>query len=102
MKVLRALAAGKTVVTTPRGAEGFTLAADDAPLVVAEDADGIVSATVRLLADGRERRALARRARAFATDHYSAQAYGRRLELVYEELVAGRGRVMTTQGEDWR
>jgi glycosyltransferase involved in cell wall biosynthesis len=95
MKVLRALAGGKAVVTTPRGAEGFTIAGDSPPMVIAEDAEGIANATARLLADERQRRALARRARAFATEHYSAQAYGHRLELVYEELVAARRRLVT-------
>ena len=94
MKVLRALAAGKAVVTTPRGAEGFTLGGDP-PLVVAEGADAIADETAMLLRDDEQRRALADRARAFVTEHYSAEAYGRRLESVYQEAVATKRPSMT-------
>jgi glycosyltransferase involved in cell wall biosynthesis len=87
MKVLHALAAGKAVVTTSRGAEGLALHGAEPPLVVADDADGFAAATAALLDDPGRRRALAEQARAFASEHYSAEAYGRRLEAVYEELV---------------
>lgn len=88
MKVLHALAAGKAVVTTTRGAEGLALRGIEPPLVVADDPDGFAAATAALLADAGRRRALGDQARAFAAEHYSAEAYGRRLEAVYEELVA--------------
>jgi glycosyltransferase involved in cell wall biosynthesis len=98
MKVLNALAAGKAVVTTSRGAEGLTLGVDDPPLAIADDAQGVADETARLLADARARRALAERAREFAARHYSADAYGRRLEAVYEEVVASRRAVTATAG----
>jgi glycosyltransferase involved in cell wall biosynthesis len=88
MKVLHALAAGKAVVTTTRGAEGLALDGVAPPLVVAEDADGFAAATATLLADVSRRRALGERAAAFAAQHYSAGAYAARLEAVYEELVS--------------
>lgn len=87
MKVLHALAAGKAVVTTARGAEGFMLGGQP-PLVIAEGADAIAAETARLLDEPERRRALGERARRYAADHYSAGAYGRRLEAVYDEAVA--------------
>jgi glycosyltransferase involved in cell wall biosynthesis len=88
MKVLHALAAGKAVVTTTRGAEGLALHGAEPPLVVADDADGFAAAAAAFLDDAGRRRALGERARAFAAEHCSAEAYGRRLEAVYEELVS--------------
>jgi polysaccharide biosynthesis protein PslH len=85
MKVLHALAGGKAVVTTPRGAEGYLGDGHPAPFAVAEDAGAIASATAELLADGERRRALGRRARRFAIDNHSPAAWAERLEAVYEE-----------------
>ena len=65
--------------------------------MLAEDAETIASATAMLLDDGERRRELAARARAFAAEHYSAEAYGRRLEAVYEE-VASRPEAPMTSG----
>ena len=90
MKVLQALASGKAVVTTSRGAEGFTLVGDDPPFVVAEDADAIASETARLLDNPAARRALGERARAFAAEHFSADAYARRLEATYDQAISIR------------
>ncbi len=87
MKVLQALAHGKPVVTTPRGAEGYGSPGSKPPLVVAEDTDGIAAATAQLLADERCRRELGRQARAFAREHHSPSAWGKRLEAVYDEAV---------------
>ncbi len=92
MKVLQALASGKAVVTTPRGAEGFRLDGSEPPLVTADDADGIATATARLLEDKPLRRALGLRARRYAVEHHSGAAYARRLERVYAEAIAERGR----------
>jgi glycosyltransferase involved in cell wall biosynthesis len=89
MKVLRALAAGKAVVTTPRGAEGFDLGGRP-PLVIADAADEIARKTVLLLGDPERRAAMGAQARAHVATHYSAQAYGRRLEAVYEEVRLAR------------
>lgn len=90
MKVLRAMACGKAVVTTPRGAEGFMLGDVEPPFVIAGDADAFAAATADLLSDIESRRALAERAAAFVTEHYSAEAYGRRLEAVHQEAVTRR------------
>jgi glycosyltransferase involved in cell wall biosynthesis len=85
MKVLEALASGKAVVTTSRGAEGFTELDPEPPLVVADDAAGIAAATATLLADPGGPQELGRRALEFAQAHYSPSAWALRLEQVYEE-----------------
>jgi glycosyltransferase involved in cell wall biosynthesis len=82
MKVLHALASGKAVVTTTRGAEGY---GTDPPFAVADDTEGIAAHTVRLLGDASARRELGERARAFAREHHSPAAWAARLEAVYEE-----------------
>lgn len=88
MKVLQALASGKAVVTTRRGAEGLLLEDEEPSLVIADDADTIAAEAARLLNDSGARRSLAERARSFAARHHSPEAYGARLEAVYEEAVA--------------
>jgi glycosyltransferase involved in cell wall biosynthesis len=90
IKVLQAMALGKAVVTTPLGAAGLTFANNQAPLIIAENAEGIARATVKLLAKDDARRTLGRRARAFVTEHHSWSAYGQRLEAIYSELKSKR------------
>ena len=85
MKVLQALAAGKAVVTTRLGAEGYTSFDPAPPFVVADGDVEIAAATSDLLADGPRRRDLGRRAREFAERHHSPEAWAGRLETVYEE-----------------
>jgi glycosyltransferase involved in cell wall biosynthesis len=85
MKVLQAMAAGKAVVTTPRGTEGFEAAGEELPLAVAEDADGIAVAASELLADPDRRRLLGAQARRFAQRHHSPEAWAERLERSYAE-----------------
>ncbi len=89
MKVLHAMALGKAVVTTPRGADGFELASQAPPLVIAETAEAIASAVAGLLADPGARQGLGSQARAFVAEHYSPDAYARRLEALYAELRPG-------------
>ena len=84
MKVLEALALGKAVVTTSRGAEGLEHDGD-LPLALADSADEIASATAQLLAEPATRRALGKRARVFVEEHHSPRAYATRLERAYEE-----------------
>lgn len=88
MKVLHALAAGKAVVTTPQGTDGYTGFDEAVPLEVSDDAAGIAAATAALLDDVPRRRELGRRARAFAERHHSPPAWAARLEAVYEEAQA--------------
>ena len=85
MKVLEALASGKAVVTTSRGAEGFTGLEPEPPLVVADDADWIATATAGLLADPVSGASWARAPPSSPKRHYSPAAWAARLEAVYEE-----------------
>jgi glycosyltransferase involved in cell wall biosynthesis len=89
MKVLEAMALGKALVTTSRGAEGLETD-HDPPLVLANTADEIATATARLLGDSQLRDNLGERARAFVAERHSASAYAKRLEQVYEEARALR------------
>jgi glycosyltransferase involved in cell wall biosynthesis len=86
MKVLQALAAGKAVVTTTRGAEGIDLVAP-APLLVADDVDDTAAAVAGLLADPEARAELGTRARAYAARRHSPEAYAERLEQSYAEAI---------------
>ncbi len=80
MKVLHAMAVGRPVVTTPRGAEGLGLGSAGPPLEIADDADGLAHACVRLLQDAGARQILGARARSYVATHHSPQAYVSRLE----------------------
>ena len=84
MKVLEALALGRAVVTTRRGADGLD-GHGVPPLVVADTAGEVVQATAELLADPAARERLGADARRFVADFYSPDPYARRLERVYEE-----------------
>jgi len=85
MKVLHALASGKAVVATHRGADGYLRSGREPPLVLADDADAFARAIAALLRDPRRRAELGRRARAFAEEFHTPAAWGRRLEAIYEE-----------------
>lgn len=85
MKVLEAMARGKAVVTTPLGAEGLDCIDPEPPLAVAETAEETAAAIARLLEDEPGRRRLGGDAREFAEAHHSPEAWGRRLQTVYEE-----------------
>jgi len=93
MKVLQAMAAGKAVVTTPRGTEGYTDFDEEPPLAVGESTAEIAAATAALLVDDAGRRRLGERARAFAERHHSPEAWARRQTAVFEEAIARRRRV---------
>jgi len=88
MKVLQAMAAGKAVVTTTRGTEGFTGFAEEPPLAVADGEAEIAAATAALLEDDERRLRLGERARGFAERHHSPEAWAERLTAVYEEARA--------------
>ena len=93
MKVFEALAAGKAVVTTARGAEGLHVAeGEPAPLVLAESADALASATAALLRDRAHRRALGARARELMIARHGPDAYGARIDETYATLVRGARR----------
>jgi glycosyltransferase involved in cell wall biosynthesis len=90
MKVLEAMAAGKAVVTTQRGATGLlSLNGEPLPIVIGETAEEIAAQAASLLDDTERRRALGARARAMVAAQHGIAAYGARLDAVYAELVAG-------------
>ena len=90
MKVLQAMAAGKAVVTTPRGTEGYTGFGEEPPLAVGESAAEIAAATAALLEDGERRLALGEQAREFARRHHRPEAWAERQTAVFEEAIAER------------
>lgn len=90
MKVLQAMAAGKAVVTTPRGTEGYTGFGSEPPLAVGESGEEIAAATAALLEDEPARRGLGERAREFAARHHSPEAWAERQTAVFEEARAAR------------
>ena len=85
MKVLEAMALGKAVVTTPRGAEGLAVDGREPPLVIGDGARGVADAALSLLADPARRRALGDAARAFVEEHHGSAAYAHRLERIYRD-----------------
>jgi len=88
MKVLQAMAAGKAVVTTPLGTEGYTGFGEEPPLAVAESETEIAVTTAALLSDDAERQRLGERGRAFAECHHSPDAWAERQTAVFEEARA--------------
>jgi polysaccharide biosynthesis protein PslH len=90
MKVLQAMAAGKAVVTTPRGTEGYTGFGEEPPLAVGESEAEIAAATAELLEDDERRLQLGEWAREFAERHHSPEAWAERQTAVYEEAIAAR------------
>lgn len=93
MKVLEALAAGKAVVTTARGAEGLLVSGGEhAPLSLAESADEIAAATAALLRNRALRRSLGASARELIIARHGIDAYGARTESAYAAIVRGTTR----------
>ncbi|CAN5582019.1 glycosyltransferase family 4 protein [soil metagenome] len=87
VKVLQAMALGKAVVTTTRGAEGLDHV--DPPAIIVEDtSDDIAFAIARLLLDRRERALMGDRARSLVIDRYSPAAFARRSESMYASVIA--------------
>lgn len=89
IKVLEALALGKPIVATTRGAGGveFTPGRE---LLIADDVDSFADAVVRLLEDAEERRRLGEAARALVRETYDPDAIGREVLGFYRERVKGK------------
>jgi polysaccharide biosynthesis protein PslH len=85
VKVLEALAAGKAVVTTPRGAEGLS-ARPRHELLVAETDEDLAAATVELLSDREARVGLARRARKWAERELTWAGMADRYDELYDKF----------------
>jgi glycosyltransferase involved in cell wall biosynthesis len=91
MKVLQAMGAGKAVVTTTRGTEGYTGFGEEPPLLVADSEAEIAAATAALLVDDERRVRLGQRARDFTERHHSPEAWAERLTAVYEQARSAQG-----------
>lgn len=87
LKVLQAMALGKSVVTTSLGAEGL-LGNAERPFSVADDEMSFARQVSALLQDASYRRDLGNRARSYVAKHYTWDAYGRRLGDLYEDLLS--------------
>jgi polysaccharide biosynthesis protein PslH len=88
VKVLQSMAMGKAVVATTRAADGLCAPGHALPLALADDVDGIAHHVAALLSSQEARRALGSRARAFASQYHSPEAYARRLEDIYASLTS--------------
>lgn len=89
VKVLDALAAGKAVVTTSRGAAGLTVPAGEA-IVIAEHDGDLASAIAWLLSDRNARLRLGRRARAWAEQELMWSTMAERYGDLYARLAEKR------------
>ena len=89
VKVLEALAAGKAVVATRRAAEGLKVQPGE-QLLVADDEDQIVEASVQLLLDTHRRRRLAKEARLWAETHLGWDEGVAAFENLYASLTEAR------------
>lgn len=98
VKVVDALAAGKAVVATPRGAEGLAVADGDQLRLATTDED-FAARISELLDDGDARRQLEERARAWAHENLTWAASVRAYEALYRRLLDGRrsGREVETE-----
>jgi polysaccharide biosynthesis protein PslH len=89
VKVVDALAAGKAVVASPRGAEGLDVADGDQLRLAITDED-FVARISELLDDADARERLEERARAWARENLSWDASVRAYEALYRRLLDGR------------
>lgn len=89
VKLLEAFAAGIPAVSTALGAEG--LAAESGEVVeLAETPESFAAATLSLLDDPEQARAMARRARREVEQHWSAELRTASLERHYREVLRGK------------
>jgi polysaccharide biosynthesis protein PslH len=93
MKVLHAMAMGKAVITTPRGAEGLDIWGKTPPIVIANHAEEFAQEAAFLLNNAGDRYALGKAARTFVAEHFSPQAYARRIEETYAHLAPKDGKL---------
>ena len=103
VKVVDALAAGKAVVATPRGAEGLAVADGD-QLRLATTDEEFAARISELLDDGDARKRLEERARAWAHENLTWAASVRAYEALYRRLLDGRrsGRKVETEAASAR
>ena len=88
LKVLQAMAHGRPVVTTTRGAEGLWNPPDAPALRVADDAAGIAAHIIELLESPEHRASLGARARAAVAGHHTREQFAERVHSLYATLPA--------------
>jgi len=98
LKLLEAMAMGKAIVSTRIGAEGIDLV-DGENALLADDADSLVAAIIRLFDDPAMRARLGAAARRTAERHYGWQAIGDRLLATYDELLPSEARARRRRAE---
>jgi glycosyltransferase involved in cell wall biosynthesis/peptidoglycan/xylan/chitin deacetylase (PgdA/CDA1 family) len=86
LKVLEAMAMGKTLVSTTVGAEGIE-ARPDRELLIGDEPDAFAAACVRLLGDGGLRRRLGAAGRALVVERYSWRAVAEELGRFHRTLM---------------
>ncbi|MBE2201446.1 MAG: glycosyltransferase [Anaerolinea sp.] len=85
LKLIEAMAAGKAIVSTPIGAEGFPVQ-HGREILLGETAEGVATAVVRLLNHPEERAQLGRAARQFA-QQYDWRVVVPQFDAVYQEIL---------------
>ncbi len=83
-KLLEAMAMGKAIVATSRGAEGLSFRNGE-HLVIADDAEALADRTLELLRDAPRRDLLGRAARRLVMEKYNWDSAVRDYESVYRE-----------------
>jgi glycosyltransferase involved in cell wall biosynthesis len=86
LKLIEAMAAGKAIISTPVGAEGFPVASGRV-LIIAESAEEMRTAVLRLLDDPAERERLGQAARKFARN-YDFRRVVSKFDELYVDLIA--------------
>jgi glycosyltransferase involved in cell wall biosynthesis len=97
LKLLEALAMGKTIVSTTLGAEGI-VAKTDQEILLADDAQRFADQIQKVLTDTALRARLGKAARALVEDRYSWETSVGRLNQVYGECLAQPRNSWTTVG----
>ncbi len=96
LKVLNALSMAKPVVTTSVGAEGIDVI-DGEHLVIADDPIDFADRTVELLRNTQYAASLAEKGRRLMVEKYDWEIIGRKMNRLYEEVVASKSDIQTTR-----
>ena len=89
LKVLEGLAMGKPMVSTSVGCEGIHVRSGE-HLLIADEAQALADAALRVLSDAELAASLARQGRALVEREYGWTAITAQLEVFYQKVLAGR------------
>lgn len=87
LKVLRAMAMARPVVSTREGIEGLSGVEDQEHLLIADTSEQFVRHAVRLLRTDTLRRQIGERARRFVLDHHGMDGWATRFLQIYRDAV---------------